>query len=162
MVRPVCVAPHPVLQQPARPIPEVTEAIRQLARDLIDTMYAHEGIGLAAPQVGQSLQLFVVNPSQAPGREVVLLNPALEAATGRVAVLEGCLSVPEVWERVGRAARVCMTGQDLAGQPVRIETDGLLAIVLQHELDHLEGRLFLDRLPWFRRLGSRRRAAACA
>ena len=122
-----------------------------MARDLIETMYASDGIGLAAPQVGQDLQMFVANPLQERGREVVVVNPVLESVEGRTAVIEGCLSLPNVWERVRRAARVRLSGQDAGGQPLAIEADGLLAIVLQHECDHLQGRLFIDRLSWWRR-----------
>jgi len=129
--------------------------VQRLSRDLIETMYAHDGIGLAAPQIGCDLAVFVANPSQERGREVVVVNPVLESAEGRSAVVEGCLSLPNVWERVRRAARVRLRGQDAAGRPLAIEAEGLMAIVLQHEFDHLQGRLFIDRLPWFRRLYAR-------
>lgn len=122
-----------------------------MARDMIETMYANDGIGLAAPQIGQGLQMFIANPSQQRGREVVVVNPVLEATEGRATIVEGCLSVPNVWERVRRAARVRLRGQDAGGKPLSIEADGLLAIVLQHEFDHLQGRLFTDRLSWWRR-----------
>ncbi len=118
---------------------------------MIETMYANEGIGLAAPQVGQNLQLFVANPSQERGRELVVVNPVLLETTGRTSVVEGCLSVPNVWERVTRSARVRIIGQDLAGRPLDIRGEGLIAIVFQHEIDHLDGKLFIDRLSWFRR-----------
>ena len=150
-VRPLCMEPHPVLRQSARPVEAFSEETRQMARDMIETMYANNGIGLAAPQIGQDLQLFIANPSQERGREVVVVNPVLESAEGRATIIEGCLSLPNVWERVRRAARVRLTGQDLGGQPMAIEADGLLAIVLQHEVDHLQGRLFIDRLSWWRR-----------
>jgi len=136
----------------ARPVDAVTQDIRRLARDMIDTMYDRDGIGLAAPQIGQSLQLFVANPSQERGREMVVLNPVVESASGRATVTEGCLSLPNVWQRIARAARVRLSGMDLSGQPLTIEAEGLLAIVLQHEVDHLQGCLFVDHLPWFRRL----------
>jgi peptide deformylase len=110
--------------------------------------------------------MFVANPSQRHGDEVVVVNPTLETSTGRAGVVEGCLSVPEIWERVWRSARVRLRGQDERGAPILVEGDGLLAIVLQHELDHLQGRLFIDRLPWFRRrrlaVRARARHAACA
>ena len=150
-VRPLCVEPHPVLRRSARPVETFSEETRQMARDMIETMYANDGIGLAAPQIGQDLQLFIANPSQEPGKEVVVLNPVLESAEGRATIIEGCLSLPNVWERVRRAAHVRLTGQDLGGRPMAIEADGLLAIVLQHEVDHLQGRLFIDRLSWWRR-----------
>lgn len=161
-VLPLCFEPHPVLRGRARRVEAFTGELRRLVKDLIETMYANDGIGLAAPQVGHDLQVFVANPSRAIGRELVIINPALDEARGRTGVVEGCLSVPEVWERVRRAAHVRLLGQDATGAPITVEADGLLAIVLQHELDHLQGRLFVDRLPWFRRwrLGRQRRLAA--
>lgn len=150
-VLPLCLDPHPVLRQHARLVTAWTENVRRLVRDMIDTMYASDGIGLAAPQVGQNLQLFIANPSQERGKELVLTNPVLEEACGRTSVVEGCLSLPSIWERVARAATVRMSGQDAKGRRVRIEAEGLMAIVLQHEWDHLQGHLFVDRLPWLRR-----------
>ena len=163
-VLPLCVKPHPVLRTVARRVDAVTADIRKLARDLADTMYAHDGIGLAASQVGRDLQLFIANPSQERGRELVVLNPVLEAAEGRAGVVEGCLSLPHMWARVRRAARIRMSGQDLTGTPVMLRAEGLLAIVLQHEFDHLQGRLFIDRVSWLRRrrLEAKARAAARA
>ena len=140
-----------MLRTKARPVDAPSETIRNLVRDMIETMYANDGIGLAAPQIGQDLQLFVANPSQVRGKELVLLNPVLNEASGRASLVEGCLSLPDVWERVTRAANVRISGQDLSGNTITIEADGLMAIVLQHELDHLYGRLFIDRLSWFRR-----------
>ena len=159
-VRPLCVEPHPVLRAPTRAVEQFSDELRRLARDLIDTMYANDGIGLAAPQIGRDVQVFVANPSQQRGRELLLVNPVLETAAGRAGVVEGCLSLPETWERVKRSARVRLTGRDLNGRPVELEADGLLAIVLQHEFDHLQGRLFIDRLSWFRRQRVLRRMRA--
>lgn len=150
-VQSLCVEPDGVLRQPARPVAAFTNDLRRLARDLIDTMYAHDGIGIAAPQVGHAVQVFVANPGQRRGQELVVVNPVLVRAEGRAAMVEGCLSVPKIWERVHRAAAVHMTGHDLFGQPLVIQADGLLAVVVQHELDHLQGRLFVDRLPWYHR-----------
>ncbi|MBI1991656.1 MAG: peptide deformylase [Candidatus Omnitrophica bacterium] len=150
-VRPLCLAPHPVLRATARRVETFTSELRRLAKDLTETMYAHEGIGLAAPQIGQDVQVFVANPSQRRGREVVVVNPVLDAAEGRVSIVEGCLSLPNIWERVKRAARIRMRGQDVFGKPLLVESAGLLAIALQHEFDHLQGRLFIDRLSWIRR-----------
>ncbi len=150
-VLPLCEQSHPVLRRHARPVESFSKEIHLLARDLIDTMNANDGIGLAAPQVGRDLQLFVANPSQKPGREVVVVNPTLDEANGQMTIVEGCLSVPNIWERVKRAARVRLRGCDLSGRPLTIEAEGLLAIVLQHEWDHLQGRLFVDRLSWVRR-----------
>lgn len=159
-VRAVCVEPHPALRSHARPVEAFTDGLQRLARDLIETMYAYDGIGIAAPQVGADAQVVVANPSQQRGRELIMVNPSLDASSGRAAVVEGCLSVPKIWERVTRAARVCLRGQDLTGAPLVVEAEGLLAIVLQHELDHLDGRLFIDRLSWLRRRRLRARQRA--
>ena len=150
-IQTLCLDPHPVLRQQARRIDTLTNDIRRLARDMIDTMYANDGIGLAAPQIGENLQLFVANPSQRRGQELVMMNPVVEATRGRTTITEGCLSLPHIWERVTRASHVRLTGQDLWGKPLTLETDGLLAIILQHEVDHLQGRLFIDRLSVVRR-----------
>ncbi len=150
-VRSLCFEPATVLRESAKPVERFAEALQLLAADMIDTMYASEGIGLAAPQIGHSLQLFVANPSQQRGREVVVANPVIELSSGRASVVEGCLSVPDVWERVRRAGRVRLRGYDIRGTPLIIDAEGLLAVVLQHEVDHLRGRLFIDRLSWFRR-----------
>lgn len=148
-VKPLCRVPQPVLRAPAEPITVFDEALRRLSRDMIETMYANEGIGLAAPQIGRSLQLFVANPSQRRGRELVVANPVLEHLRGKASVVEGCLSVPRVWHKVPRHATLRLHGQTVAGEPLVLEADGLLAIVLQHEVDHLRGTLFIDRLSWW-------------
>jgi peptide deformylase len=150
-VLPLMPASDPALRIPADPVPRVDDAIRDLIRDLIDTMYEYEGIGIAAPQVGRSLQVIVANPSLVRGHERVLVNPVVEALQGRAARVEGCLSVPEVWERVGRAAWMRVQGLNEQGRVVSLEAEGLLAAVIQHECDHLQGRLFLDHVPWVRR-----------
>ena len=150
-VLPLCVEPHEVLRQRAVPVTHFTAELRRLARDLIDTMYANDGIGLAAPQIGRAVQVFVMNPWQERGRELVVVNPVLEAARGRASIVEGCLSVPETWDRVRRASRVHLTGHDVQGAPLALDAEGLVAIVCQHEFDHLQGRLFIDHLSWFRR-----------
>jgi len=150
-IRILCTSPHPVLRSPAKPVARITKEVRRLAADLVDTMHAHNGIGIAAPQVGSNLQIFVANPSQQQGKELVLINPNMESSTGRASIMEGCLSLPEIWGRVKRSERVHLCAQDVNGKWVEIEATGLLAIILQHELDHLNGRLFIDRLPWLRR-----------
>jgi peptide deformylase len=162
-VHPLCVGPHPVLRAKAQPVQTFTDDVRRLAHDLIETMYANDGIGLAAPQIGRDAQVFVANPSPERGRELVVVNPVLDASRGRAAVTEGCLSLPNMWERVKRAACVRVSGQDVSGKPLVVEAEGLLAIVLQHELDHLQGRLFIDRLSWFhrRQMERRIRSATC-
>ena len=143
-IRSLCVMPHHTLRTVAAPIARFTEDVDRLIEDLIETMHAHHGVGLAAPQVGCGVQIFVANPSQQRGEELVVVNPVLEASSGRTAVVEGCLSLPEVWEEVPRWASVRLRGQDASGAPVHIKAGGLLAIVIQHEVDHLKGRLVID------------------
>ncbi len=150
-ILPLCLEPHPVLRVPAAPVERFDRALKRLTDELIETMRAHDGIGIAAPQVGQGIRLFVANPSQRRGRELIVANPVIESARGRADIVEGCLSVPEIWERVRRSAAIRMRGQNLRGEPEVVEAEGLLAIVLQHEFDHLQGRLFIDRLSWLRR-----------
>jgi len=161
-VRPLCLVPDPVLRGRARLVEAFSEDIRRLVQDLIETMHANDGIGLAAPQIGCDLQVFVANPSQRSGQEVVMINPNLEAASGRAGMVEGCLSLPEIWEKVRRAARIRMSGLDAVGKPLVVDAEGLLAIALQHEFDHLQGRLFIDHLSWARRMRLRvSKAHAC-
>ena len=150
-ILPLCMEPHQVLRQPARPVTEFTGDLRRLVRDLIDTMHANDGIGLAAPQIGCAVQLFVASPWRALGKEFAVVNPTLEEPEGQTSTVEGCLSLPNIWDRVRRAARVRLRGWDVRGEPLAIDAEGLLAIVCQHEVDHLQGRLFIDRLSWLRR-----------
>ena len=153
-------APNRSLKEQSSCVEKFNGDLRQLVCDMIETMYANDGIGLAAPQIGLAVQVFVASPKQKRGEELILVNPTLEAISGSVSFVEGCLSVPNKWARVKRAAYVRMTGQDIRGKPISVEANGLLAVVLQHEFDHLQGKLFIDRLPWFRRcrinLGLRR------
>lgn len=163
-IRCLCMAPDRTLRTPARAVEAFTESFQILVRDLIETMYANDGIGLAAPQIGQAIQVFVANPSRQRGREVVVANPILEGRDGTVWVREGCLSLPRVWAKVRRAARIRLRGQDLSGEPLQIEADGFAAVVFQHEYDHLHGTLLIDRLPWYhpRRLRARLTWGSCA
>ena len=156
-VQPLCIEPDPLLRLPSLPVEAFTEELRILVEDMIGTMRANNGIGIAAPQVGQLVQLFVANPSRRAGAELVVVNPKLEKLKGRVTVTEGCLSVPGFWADVKRAEKVRLRGQDLSGRTIELEAEGMLAIVLQHELDHLQGKLFVDRLSWYRRRFLRRR-----
>ncbi len=163
-IRTLCTAPHQMLRSPAKAVERFTDELQTLADDLIETMYANAGIGLAAPQIGRLIQVFVANPSRQPGRELVIVNPTVRVLNGQTVVTEGCLSVPNVWGRVKRAACVHVQGQDPRGTPIDLEAGGLLAVVLQHEFDHLHGKLFIDRLSWPQRLRVHARLAmrACA
>ena len=153
MVRPLCVAPNPVLRTPSAPIAEFNKELRQLIRDMMETMYANDGIGLAAPQIGRNVQVFIANPSQARGSELVVINPSIERTVGRAMIREGCLSVPDVWAKVRRFAQITLHGYDAQGHQHAITAQGLLAIVVQHECDHLLGTLFIDRISWWRKRG---------
>jgi peptide deformylase len=135
----------PVLRRPASPVGAVTPEIRRLVDDMIETMYDEVGIGLAAPQVGVSLRLMVVADEHGRGSQA-LLDPVITAQGGQVTAEEGCLSLPGIFAPVTRAEWVTLQAQDLEGMPVSISARGLRARVFQHEIDHLDGVLFIDRL----------------
>ncbi|BEQ13291.1 peptide deformylase [Desulfoferula mesophila] len=159
-VLPIKTFPDSVLSKTCRQVHEVDEDLKQLAQDMLDTMYAAPGVGLAAPQVGRDERLVVIDCSPRDGepQPLVLFNPRIVEMDGEVVFEEGCLSVPEFTCDVTRAERVVVKAMDAEGQPITIEGEGLLAICLQHELDHLEGRLFLDRIsPLKRSLYKKRR-----
>ena len=141
---------NPVLRRRAVPVSEVTPEIRVILRDMIDTMYHEVGIGLAAPQIGISLRLMVVDDERGRGPRA-LVNPEIVDQGGRVVAEEGCLSIPGIFAPVARAEWVRLEAQDEEGQPVTIDTKGLYARVIQHEMDHLDGVLFIDRLEPVRR-----------
>ena len=145
--------PHPVLAQKAAPITEITPEIRQLAADMAEAMYGNQGVGLAAPQVGRSLRLVVIDLSGPGKREglITLVNPVITAASGQQDDEEGCLSVRDYRTNVRRAANVTVTAQDLDGKAMEIEADALFAVCLQHEIDHLDGVLFIDHISRLKR-----------
>ena len=148
MARTIVTYPHPVLAKTAAPVVEITDEIRQLAAEMAELMYEHKGIGLAAPQVGESLRLITVDLSGPDKREDlrVFVNPVLSDPEGEVESEEGCLSVRGYRTNVVRAEKVRLTAQDLDGNPVKLAADELLAICLQHEIDHLNGVLFIDHI----------------
>ena len=138
-----------VLRRRADPVEEITDETRRLVSDMLDTMYDAEGIGLAAPQVGVSRRILVVDvTNEDESRHVhALVNPVVaESSSATDKATEGCLSIPGIEETVSRPARVTVEALSVDGEPVRIEADGLLARALQHEVDHLDGVLFIDRL----------------
>jgi peptide deformylase len=135
----------PTLRRRAEPVGEVTSQIRAIIADMTETMYDEVGIGLAAPQVGISLRLIVVADDE--GRSVqALLNPTITDRGGEATAEEGCLSIPGVFAPVTRAAWVKVEARSVDGKPVTIDARGLRARVLQHEIDHLDGVLFIDRV----------------
>jgi peptide deformylase len=137
----------PVLRVPAAEVAAVDDELRALIRDMFDTMYAEEGVGLAAPQVGVSRRVLVVDVKDPQVEPFALVNPRLvESSRERERGEEGCLSIPGVSAEVERPARVVVEGLDAAGEPLRVEAAGFLARALQHEIDHLDGVLFIDHL----------------
>ena len=147
-VLPIRTYPDGLLRRKARPVERVDDALQQLIDDMIETMYAAPGIGLAAPQVGVSLRVFVVDitSGQDPAALMTAINPELSRLEGRVQADEGCLSVPGVYGSTPRAAEVLLRCTDRAGEAVEILAEGLLARAFQHETDHLEGRFFFNRM----------------
>lgn len=138
--------PHKALKTRASEVTQITAEDRKLVKSMIDTMYAENGVGLAANQVGVLKRLFVASHDQVKGSEQVYFNPKIFKKEGVVKEFEGCLSVPEFYEPVKRARKVWMRAMDLNGKDVEIKAEGLLSRIFQHEIDHLDGILFIDRL----------------
>ena len=138
----------PILRAETRPVAAVSDELRRLIDDMFETMYAAKGIGLAAPQVGREERLAVVDVDDAP---LVIINPEIVHAEGKVKGEEGCLSIPEIYGDVERSSRVVVRAIDRNGQGFEVEGTDLLARCLQHEIDHLHGKLFLDYLSILKR-----------
>ena len=154
MIRPLVRFDHDVLQRPAAPVEAVTPGIQELIDDMIATMHAAPGVGLAAPQVGVPLRVFVVDVSAGRDPEAVhvCVNPSFVSRDGLQLEEEGCLSLPGLTATVVRPAHAVVRALDRDGRPLIVEGRGLLARALQHEMDHLDGTLFVDRLrPMLRR-----------
>ena len=150
----ILTAPHPVLKQKAQPVAAVDDAMRQLMDDMLETMYAAPGIGLAAPQVGISKRVIVVDvaPKDAPRQPLRLVNPELVwVSDDDSRYEEGCLSVPEHYADVVRPAAIRVRYRDEQNQLQELAADGLLATCIQHEIDHLDGILFIDHLSALKR-----------
>ena len=145
-IRDILLYPDPRLNIVARPVAQVDDGIRTLIDDMAQTMYAAPGIGLAATQVDVHLRVIVIDASEARNSLVVLINPEIVAAEGEQLCDEGCLSVPGVYEPVARAARVTVRALDREGRPFELTAEGMLAVCIQHEMDHLLGRVFVERL----------------
>jgi peptide deformylase len=145
--------PEPVLKKVSAPVTVFDEALGKLAADMAETMYAAPGVGLAAPQVGVLQRLVVMDcaPKDGAPQLISAVNPEIIAREGETYEEEGCLSVPDYYARVARSAQVQVRFQDLHGQTVEMVADGLLAIAFQHEIDHLDGILFVDHLSSLKR-----------
>lgn len=140
----------PVLRQVAKPVEEITPELQQLAREMLATMYNADGVGLAAPQVGRSIRLIVIDLSKEEENRnpLILFNPEVfpDEESDIELCEEGCLSVPGIWAEVARYTQTVVTGLNIDGQPVEFEANDYFARAVQHEIDHLEGRLFVDRV----------------
>ena len=146
--------PNKFLQQPTQPVDNIDEDIQTLVADMAETMYDAPGVGLAAIQVGSDKQVLVYDekPTQSDRGYGVIINPKIVETEGQIiSENEGCLSVPDFRSDVKRAARIVVEGVDRDGKSLRFEADGFLAIVLQHEIDHLNGTLFIDRISALKR-----------
>lgn len=138
----------PVLRQRTRDVVNLNGDLQQLIDDMVETMYAAPGVGLAANQVGSPHRLFVANPADDhdPSKLLVVINPEVVETDGEIVAEEGCLSIPDFREEVRRAHRVLLRGLDRNGKPIEVEGQNLLARIFQHEMDHLNGLFFVDRL----------------
>jgi peptide deformylase len=138
--------PDPRLHKIATPVPVVNAEIRELVRNLAETMYVAPGIGLAATQVDVHKRVIVIDVSETKDQLLVLINPEILAAEGEEECEEGCLSVPGYFDKVRRAARITVRALDEKGEPFELSTGGLLAVCVQHEMDHLVGKVFVEYL----------------
>jgi peptide deformylase len=153
MIREIVKYPDPVLEHPTEPVTEFNEDLRKFVEEMFESMYAAKGIGLAAPQVGVSKRLTVIDLSfkERPEDRIILINPEIILREGKQYEEEGCLSLPEIREKVSRAAKVKVRAQDLDGNWFEMEGTELLARAFQHEIDHLDGILFFRRVSALKR-----------
>jgi len=148
---PILRYPDPRLHTKAAPVAQVDDSVRQLAADMAETMYAAPGIGLAATQVDRHLRLIVIDVSEDKSQLLTLINPSLLEKSGECEGEEGCLSVPGIYETVKRASEVRVRALGLDGQPFELDANDLLAVCIQHEMDHLEGKVFVEYLSRLKR-----------
>ena len=153
MIYPIVKYPDPVLQRPTEPVTEFDSKLRRLVEDMFASMYEAEGIGLAAPQIGISKRLTIIDLSfqKNPEEKIVLVNPEILIAEGKQHEEEGCLSLPDIRDKVTRAAHVKVRAQDAYGKTFEMDGDTLLARAFQHEIDHLDGILFIYRVSRLKR-----------
>lgn len=155
---PIRLYPDEVLRRACRPVERFDEALRQLTQDMVETMYSAPGVGLAAPQVGIDLRLAVVDVTvgEEDGALLVLVNPEIVESAGEETDVEGCLSIPELTDKVVRPQSIVVQAADLDGDGFELEAEGFVARAICHEIDHLDGVLFVDRLHGLRRDRARR------
>lgn len=153
MIREIVKYPDPILQKPAEPVAEFNDELGALVDDMFESMYAAQGIGLAAPQIGLSKRLTVIDLSfkKNPEEKIVLINPEIIHKEGKQSEEEGCLSLPEIREKVSRAFKVRVRAQNAKGEWFELDSEELLARAMQHEIDHLDGILFIFRVSALKR-----------
>jgi len=153
VIRRILTYPDPILKQQAADVPDIDGALVSTIDDMVETMYAAPGVGLAAPQIGLSQRVIVLDVDhEDKGKHLLkIINPVIAETDGEIVWEEGCLSVLDYTAEVRRAARVLVRGWTPEGKEIAIEADDLLAVALQHEIDHLDGKLFLDRLSRLKR-----------
>ena len=156
-LRKILYLPDPILRAVCQRVDKIDDTLQILIDDMFETMYHVNGVGLAAPQIGVKLRLSVVDVTGDKTQQLVLINPEIIASSGRIEYQEGCLSVPGVYENVFRAEKVTVRAQDQTGKIFEITADGLLGECLQHEIDHLNGKLFVDLLSPLKRSLARRK-----
>lgn len=143
--------PDPILKKKSRSVKKITEKERKLSYDMIEAMRSNEGVGLAAPQVGISKRIIVVEDQENNNQALILIDPRIVKRRGKSHFCEGCLSVPGVTSDIVRAESIAVESLNLDGEVLKIETSGILARIIQHEIDHLDGVLFIDRVSFFKR-----------
>lgn len=143
-IRKICCLPEVVVRQKAKKVPKVDESVRRLIEDMVETMIQAKGVGLAAPQIGKLLRIAVLQmPEEAP---IAIVNPKIIKSAGERLVMEGCLSIPGYQGEVKRSISVLVKGLDQQGKEIRIKANGLMAQALEHEIDHLNGVLYIDHI----------------
>ncbi len=157
-IREILHFPDPRLRNQATPVDRVDDGVRRLVDDMLETMYAAPGIGLAATQVNVAKRVVTIDISEQGDRPLCLINPEILELAGNVETEEGCLSVPGIYEFVERAEWIRARALDRDGEPFEFEADGLLAVCVQHEIDHLDGKLFVDYLSQLKRQRIRKKA----
>ncbi len=148
------VYPAPILKEVAAKITRIDDEIRQLAEDMLETMYQAPGVGLAAPQIGRSIALIVADPAtgdEAPPDPMILVNPEIISGSGQTAMVEGCLSVPDYTAEVSRYQKIVVRALNLDEEEIEMTLEDFPATVVQHEIDHLNGTLFIDRISRLKR-----------
>ena len=143
--------PSDVLRKIAEPVEKIAPDLLALVRDMVEIMYAEEGVGLAAPQVGISKRIIIVSPEAKPGTERVYINPEIISREGEELGLEGCLSLPGIAAEVKRSKKIVFTALDLQAKPIQVSAENFFARIVQHEVDHLNGKLFIDRVAFSER-----------